>query len=65
MRGRDDAAFSFYIPVYVVILWYLYTYPSIRWNMTKTIFVLLAFAVGMIMEGYVNPVFMKIVIKTL
>ena len=47
--------FIFYIPAYLVLLWYCCNYPQNRWNRQKTVFVFLMLAVGMILEIYVNP----------
>lgn len=51
--------FLFYIPAFVVLLWYCYTVPQSRWNRQKTIFVCLAMSLGFITELYVNPVLVK------
>lgn len=55
----------FYVAGYGLVLWHLYLYPKIRWNMTKTIAVLILILSGMILECYTNPLFMKIVLKTI
>nr|WP_246597610.1 stage II sporulation protein M [Faecalicatena faecalis] len=47
--------FLLYIPAYMVVIWYGYTYPQNRWNTQKSIFVGLAMAVGVLLEAYVNP----------
>lgn len=52
-----------YALAYLVVLFYLYRYPEGRWNTGKTVFVVLAFLTGILLETYVNPVLMKIVIK--
>ncbi len=57
--------FLFYIPAYVVLLWYAMTAPHNRWNRQKTIFVLLMLGMGIVSEGYVGPVLMKTFLKTL
>ena len=57
--------FLFYIAGYLALLWYLYTYPQIRWNLTKTVIFLLLMAVGILLECYVNPVIMQMFIRTL
>lgn len=54
----------FYVPAYSVQLIYLYRYPEARWNTGKTIFIFLAFATGILLEAYVNPILLKAVIKT-
>lgn len=51
-----------YIFAYGMLLVYLYSYPRRQWNMAKTIFVILMLFVGMILETYVNPFFMKWII---
>ena len=48
--------FLFYIPAYVVLLWYAMTAPHNRWNRQKTIFVLLMLGMGIVSEGYVDGV---------
>lgn len=57
--------FIFYILAYIVILWHLYSYPARKWDMSKTVFVVLTIIIGMVMEGYVNPILMKMFIKVL
>lgn len=57
--------FLFYIAGYLALLWYLYTYPQIHWNLTKTVIFLLLMAVGILLECYVNPVIMQMFIRTL
>lgn len=51
--------FFFYVPAYMILIWYFYTYPQSRWNNSKTMFILTAFLIGVVMEGYVNPILMK------
>lgn len=55
----------FYAAGYGLVLWHLYLYPQIRWNLTKTIAVAAVILVGIILECYTNPIFMKIVLKTI
>lgn len=57
--------FLFYAAGYLALLWYLYTYPQVRWNLTKTVIFLLLMAVGILLECYVNPVIMQMFIQTL
>lgn len=57
--------FLFYIPAYVVVLWYCFMYPQNRWNQQKTIFVVLTITVGVVLEAYVSPVLMELFLKTL
>ena len=53
--------FLFYIPAYAVVLWYGMTYHQSRWNHQKTIFVIGMMLTGLILEAYVNPVFVKMI----
>lgn len=57
--------FVFYIAAYLALLWYLYTYPEIRWNISKTVVCLLLLFVGILLECYVNPVIMQMFVRTL
>lgn len=52
----------FYVAGDLVLLWQLYSYPKIKWSVWKVIFILLTFAMGIIMEVYVNPILMKLYI---
>lgn len=51
--------FLFYIPAFIVLLWYCYTAPQSHWNRQKTVFVTLTMALGIITELYVNPMLVK------
>lgn len=53
--------FLFYIPAYVIVLWYGMTYPQSRWNHQKTVFVIGMMLTGLILEAYVNPVLVKVI----
>ena len=55
----------FYISGYFIVLWYLYQYPNVKWNGTKAIGTGLAMLTGIILETWVNPIFMKIFIRVL
>lgn len=57
--------FLLYIPAYMVVIWYSYTYPQNKWNAQKSVFVGLAMTVGVILEAYVNPILMQAFLKTL
>ena len=57
--------FLLYIPAYLVLLWYCWSYPQTQWNRQKTVFVLTALAVGILLEIYVNPVLMRAFLSTL
>ena len=48
--------FLLYVPAYMVIIWYSYTYPQNKWNTQKSIFLGLTMLVGIILEAYVNPI---------
>lgn len=57
--------FLFYVSGYFILLWFLFCYPKIQWNATKTVCFLLLMAVGIIVECSVNPVLMKLFLKTI
>lgn len=57
--------FAFYAMACFVLLWYLYNYPEIRWDLSKTAFFLLSAAVGVLLECYVNPVLMQFFVRAL
>ena len=57
--------FLFYIAGYMILLWYLFTYPNARWNLSKTVSMVLFIAVGILLECYVNPVLMQMFLGTL
>ena len=57
--------FLLYVPAYMVVIWYSYTYPKNHWNTQKTIFVGLALCVGVMLEAYVNPLLVKGFLGTL
>lgn len=57
--------FLFYALAYIVILLYFYNAPVSRWNYAKTVFVILTLSAGIAMEVYVNPVLMKMFVRTL
>ncbi|MCI8293201.1 MAG: stage II sporulation protein M [Hespellia sp.] len=56
---------AFYVFAYAVILWFLFTWPSVRWTMSKTIFVVVIFSIGILTEVYVNPIFMKLYLNSM
>lgn len=56
--------FLFYIVAYLILMWYLFFYPAFRWNMPKTMALILLFGMGIALECYVNPILMKMFIKT-
>ena len=55
----------FYGIVCSVLFVYWYWFPARQWNHVKTIFVIIMFLVGVIVEAYVNPLLVKWVIKIL
>lgn len=57
--------FIFYAAGYMVLLWYLYTCPESKWNMAKTVSMILFITVGVLLECYVNPIIMELFLKTL
>ncbi len=57
--------FLFYIPAYIVLLWYAMTYPQNRWNQQKTVFIILTMIIGIVLEGYVSPTLMKAFLEIL
>lgn len=57
--------FVFYIAGYLILLWYFFTYPESRWNLSKTVSTGLFIIVGILLECYVNPIIMELFLKTL
>lgn len=57
--------FIFYILAYVVVIWYFYTYPMSRWNYGKTAFLVCMMLFGILTEIYVNPILMKMFVRTI
>lgn len=55
----------FYIAGYLILIWYFYTYPVMRWNAQKTVSIILFLAIGLVLEAYVNPILMQGFLKTL
>lgn len=55
----------FYAMAYGMLLMYWFRYPQSRWNRAKLLFIIIMFLVGMLLETYVNPVLVKLVIKIL
>lgn len=51
--------FLFYIPAFLVLLWYCCSVPQSRWNRQKTVFTVLMMSLGLILELYVNPIIVK------
>lgn len=57
--------FVFYVAGYLLLLWYIFSYPEIRWNPSKTVVFLLSLGLGILLEAYVNPVIMQMFVRTL
>lgn len=53
-----------YAAGYAVLLMGMYYYPKIGWNYQKTITVLLAICIGIALEWYMNPILVKMFLKT-
>jgi len=54
--------FILYIAAYVILILYLYSYPNIKWNSTKTMSVIIFIMTGIVSECYINPVILEIFI---
>ena len=48
---------------YGILLSYFDRYPKARWNYAKTVFVILVMFIGILLETYLNPLLMKLVIQ--
>lgn len=55
----------FYVMAYSMLFLYWFRYPESRWNRTKLLFVVVMFLTGIILEIYVNPVLVKLIIRML
>lgn len=55
----------FYVMVYSMLFSYWFRYPDSRWNRTKTVFLVVAYLLGILSETYVNPMLMKMIIRIL
>lgn len=55
--------FLFYAMEYFMIIWYCYTYPDISWNRWKTSFVVIMHFTGILVEGYLNPQILRLLIQ--
>lgn len=56
---------AFYICGYLILIWNILTYPMNRWNLSKTICLILCLMLGILTECYVNPVIMQMFLQTL
>lgn len=55
----------FYALAYSMLFWYWFQYPESRWNRAKLLFVVIMFLAGIVLESYVNPSLVKLIIKIL
>ena len=55
----------FYVMAYSMLFAFWFGYPESRWNKAKLLFVVIMFLAGMILEAYLNPALVKLVIKML
>lgn len=49
----------FYIPAYLMVMVYAHQYPVVRWNIGKTLVVILCILCGVVIECNLNPMIMK------
>lgn len=57
--------FVCYVAAYLMLLWFLFAYPAVRWNVSKTVCFALFMLTGILLECYVNPVIVKMFLRTL
>lgn len=50
---------------YSILFTYWFWYPERQWNQAKTFFVIIMLVLGIILEVYVNPILVKLVIRIL
>lgn len=55
----------FYAMAYSMLFVYWFRYPEGLWNRTKLLFVIIMFLAGIVLESYVNPMLIKLIIKIL
>lgn len=53
----------FYAFAYAMVLNYFYLYPERRWNAKKTVATALGLSVGIILEVYVTPTFVELMVN--
>lgn len=53
----------FYALTYSMLFAYWYRFPEKQWNRAKLIFVILTYSLGILTEGYINPILLKWCIK--
>ena len=54
-----------YAAGYLLLFRYMLGYPLVRWQIQKTVKLVLIMSVGMLMEYYVNPVIVHMFLKSL
>lgn len=57
--------FICYGAAYLMLLWFMFTYPHTRWNLSKTVSFALLVLTGIVLECYVNPVIMTFFLNTI
>lgn len=57
--------FLCYAAGYIMLLWHLFCYPRTRWDLSKTICFALFMLMGILLECYVNPIIVKMFLRTL
>ena len=55
----------FYVMAYSMLFLYWFRYPESRWNRAKLLFVIIMFLTGIVLETYINPILIKLIIKIL
>lgn len=55
----------FYVTAYSMLFVYWFRYPESQWNRVKLLFVIIMFLAGIVLETYVNPALVKLIIKIL
>ncbi len=53
----------FYIPAYIVLIIYVYNYPSSKWNMAKVVTIIGCLICGLFSEVQINPELLKWMIE--
>ena len=57
--------FICYMAGYLMLLWFLFAYPAVRWNLSKTVCFSLFMLTGILVECYVDPVIVKMFLHTI
>lgn len=53
----------FYGMAYGMTLIYMFFYPKKQWNISKTVFVCLMLLIGILLEAYVNPFIVRMMVR--